>query len=309
MLESDLKTRWTVAELLTTDFPETRWIIPGKIPVGLSILGGRPKLGKSWLMLQISYAVGKGGKIFNEDIEAGKVLYLALEDSARRLKSRIQSMSIPLDCNIDFALRWTPFQGKGIDLLAADIEANAYSLVVVDTLTRATPGVDQAKAEVIGPIISRLHDLAGLHNNAIILVDHTRKPSTFAADPVDDIISSTAKTGAADTIFALYREQGKPGAVLKGRGRDIEEIDMRLSWDRDTFTWQFKGNSFDIEITEHRANILAALDETGKAQASTIAKIVKQDLSNTSKRLTDLVNAGLVSLENIEGHKYYAKYI
>ncbi len=103
---------------------------------------------------------------------------------------------------------------------------------------------------------------------------------------MDDIISSTAKTANADTVFALYREQGKAGARLLGRGRDIEEVDIRMIWDRNTCAWQSEGNSGELEMTEHRANLLAALDERGgKALASTLAKDVHQDLSNTVKRL------------------------
>lgn len=306
MNESLLKTRWTPAELLAADFPEARWIIPDILPAGSSILGGRPKLGKSWFMQQVSYTVGSGGMMFNKVVPKGKVLYLALEDSARRLRNRIEAMGIPADCDITYALSWPPFQGKGIDLLAADIEANGYLLVVVDTFSRAIPGIDQDKAEVVGPIVARLQNLTTLHNNGIVLVDHTRKPSGLAADPVDDIISSTAKTANADTIFAMYREQGKAGAALKGRGRDIEEVDIRMLWDRNTCAWQSLGDSGELELTERRSEILSALEE-GKATVATVAKLVGQDPANTRKRLNDLVNSNLVTIEDIDGKRYYGK--
>src|SRR3990172_5665686 len=70
------KTRWTVAELLAAEFTEPRWIVPGKIPAGCSFLGGRPKLGKSWFMQQVSYTVGIGGMMFDVSVPRGKVLYL-----------------------------------------------------------------------------------------------------------------------------------------------------------------------------------------------------------------------------------------
>lgn len=306
MDENAHKNRWTVAELLQAEFPEPRWIIPDTFPAGLSILGGRPKLGKSWFMLQTSYAVGTGGKMFDQNVPAGRVLYLALEDSAGRLKKRVEAMGIPGDCDITFALNWAPFQGKGIDHLAAEIEANKYSLVVIDTFSRAIPGIDQDKAEVVGPIVARLQSLATLNNNGITLVDHTRKPSGMAADPIDDIISSTAKTANADSIFALYREQGKAGAVLKGRGRDIEEVDIRMTWDRDSYAWQSLGDSGELELTERRSEILSALAE-GRATAANVAKMVGHDAANTRKRLNDLFNSGLVTIEDIEGKRYYGK--
>ena len=307
MSDIQVKNRWTVAELLAAEFPEPKWIIPDLLPAGLSILGGRPKMGKSYFMLQTACAVGSGGKILNRDVEKGRVLYLALEDSAGRLKKRIREMGIPADTDITFQLNWPPFQGKGIEYLSSEIEKNGFSLVVVDTFARAIPGVDQDKAEIVGPLIARLQGLTTLHNNGIALIDHTRKPSGMAADPIDDIMSSTAKTAVADAIFAFYREQGKAGAVLKGRGRDIEEVDIRMIWDRLTYSWQNMENSDEADISERKADILKALAELGKSQVGPIAKAVHQDASNTRKRLNDMVNAGLLSIEFIDGNNFYSK--
>lgn len=307
MSDIQVKNRWTVAELLEAKFQEPKWIIPDLFPAGLSILGGRPKMGKSYFMLQTASAVGSGGIVLNKVVEKGRVLYLALEDSASRLKKRIMEMGIPADTDITFQLNWPPFQGKGIETLSNEIEKNGFSLVVVDTFARAIPGVDQDKAEIVGPLVARLQSLTTLFNNGIVLIDHTRKPSGLAADPIDDIMSSTAKTAVADAIFAFYREQGKAGAVLKGRGRDIEEIDIKLIWDRLTYSWQIMGNSDELELTDRRAEILTALENLGKAQAGTIANEVGQNPSNTRKRLNDMVNAGMIFMEVIEGKTYYYK--
>jgi RecA-family ATPase len=69
--------------------------VPGLLPVGLVMLAGRPKQGKSWLALQMAVAVGTGGKLLGQDVPEGKTLYLALEDSARRIKSRLESQQAP----------------------------------------------------------------------------------------------------------------------------------------------------------------------------------------------------------------------
>jgi hypothetical protein len=45
---------YTARELLGTKFPEPRWIVPDILPEGLTPLAGRPKVGKSWLALQIA---------------------------------------------------------------------------------------------------------------------------------------------------------------------------------------------------------------------------------------------------------------
>ena len=61
--------RWTAAELLDAEFPEPKWAIEGLIPEGLTIIGGRPKVGKSWLLLQAAIAVGTGGRFFGKQVD------------------------------------------------------------------------------------------------------------------------------------------------------------------------------------------------------------------------------------------------
>jgi hypothetical protein len=63
--------QWTVAELLAADFPEPRWAVPGLVPVGLCILAGRPKVGKSWLALQLACAVATDGHFLGEGVNGG----------------------------------------------------------------------------------------------------------------------------------------------------------------------------------------------------------------------------------------------
>ncbi len=84
----------SVQELLSTDWGKTKYIIPNLLPAGLAILGGDPKIGKSYLALQIAIAVGSGGEIFGEEVDKSPVLYVAYEDTFRRLKERVQKQGV-----------------------------------------------------------------------------------------------------------------------------------------------------------------------------------------------------------------------
>lgn len=44
-------------ELQRRIFPPIRWIVPNLIPEGLTLLCGKPKLGKSWLAMDTGLAV------------------------------------------------------------------------------------------------------------------------------------------------------------------------------------------------------------------------------------------------------------
>jgi RecA-family ATPase len=71
-------------------FPPGREIVPGYIPEGATLLVGKPKIGKSWLTLDLCVAAAANRFVLGTLKPAqGHVLYLALEDSPRRIKKRI----------------------------------------------------------------------------------------------------------------------------------------------------------------------------------------------------------------------------
>src|SRR5690606_4426019 len=92
---ASVRTVWTLAELYAADFPPPHFVVPDLLPAGLTILAGRPKLGKSWLALQMTAAVGAGQTVLDQPAEGGRVLYLALEDTPGRLKDRALKQQIP----------------------------------------------------------------------------------------------------------------------------------------------------------------------------------------------------------------------
>ncbi len=63
------------------NLPEPCCLVEGIVTEGCNLLVSRPKLGKSWFALQLAIATATGGKFLDRDIEAGDVLYLALEDN------------------------------------------------------------------------------------------------------------------------------------------------------------------------------------------------------------------------------------
>jgi len=295
--------RWSVTDLMDTDFPTPQWAIPEIIPAGLTILGGRPKIGKSWLLLQAAWAVGSGGMFLDHKVEKGNSLYIALEDSPRRLKERISAMGIDRHAAITFVNVWRPLHKGGLDDLLLELETNPYRYVAIDTLTRALPGVDQKNDQgVIGEVFDALQKMGQKRNIAIVLADHTRKPAGMAADPIDDILYSTEKTAIADVILAIYKEQGKPGARLLGRGRDIEEIGFSLVFNTPTRCWQLESAT----ITENHEKIIATLVALGRCKADDIAKAIGENRGNTYTRLQKLANEGLITRIEIRGEVFYA---
>jgi hypothetical protein len=50
---ADISPTIVSAALRTKRFPPTTFVVPGVIPAGATILAGRPKIGKSWVALDL----------------------------------------------------------------------------------------------------------------------------------------------------------------------------------------------------------------------------------------------------------------
>lgn len=97
-----LPTPLTADQILNTRWPDPKWAVPGILPVGLAVLGGRPKAFKSWLDLQIVQAKAAGGDLFGQKVTQGPCLYLALEDTPRRLQYRMEKQGWPPKLPVKF---------------------------------------------------------------------------------------------------------------------------------------------------------------------------------------------------------------
>lgn len=90
--------------LLYTSLDETEFIIEDILPIGLHIFCGAPKVGKSWLMLDICIKVSKGEEIWNLKTNKCDVLYLALEDTYQRLQKRLFKLTNEIDSNFHISI-------------------------------------------------------------------------------------------------------------------------------------------------------------------------------------------------------------
>ena len=111
---------FTAADLMREELPPVRWAVPGILPEGLSLLAGKPKLGKSWLALGLAVAKASGGLALGKiPVDRGGVLYLALEDNRRRLQNRLRKVlggdAAPEGLHI--ATEWARVDEGGADAL------------------------------------------------------------------------------------------------------------------------------------------------------------------------------------------------
>lgn len=273
------------AEIAETDYPEPRWVIPNVLPQGFAILAGRPKIGKSWFAMQVAGAVGTGGMCLGRRVQAGQVLYIALEDSERRIKDRGEKQGWPKSALVDFLCECD------LERLATEVEQTQPALVVVDTLNRlwAADGLDTSDPSVMTQAFGRLHSLAAEHECTIVGIEHHRKRAL--ENVVDDILGTTSKAAVPDTILGLYRERGRRVATLQVTGRDVKEQELPIEFDPLTFCWQVVEGEGRQGTTEVMEVLEKSSDPIGVRE---IARQTGLYPSQVSRILTDLLSVGRV---------------
>lgn len=278
--------------LLGMVFAPIKYVVPGFVAEGLTILGGRPKLGKSWLALDFGIGVASGGDCLGTTCGQGDALYLALEDNQRRLQDRLR-LVLPQQGRPDIR-RLTldteaPKIGAGLieRLDAWRLSVELPLLVVVDTLAmvRQPKGRNQDSYAADYDALSPLQRWASEHRIAVVVVTHVRKME--AEDPLEMISGTNGLTGAADSILVLTRTADGP--KLYGRGRDVEEVEKALRFDAGR--WFVIGDAADAKRSDERRQVMASL-RAGNRSPGEIAKDTGMKLANVQYLLGKMVEAG-----------------
>lgn len=240
------------ADLMSMDLPEPRYAVSGLIPEGVTILAGRPKARKSWLMLQIALGMSTGSAVLGQiPTTPGDVLYLALEDTRRRLKKRIRKILDATNWGASARLEFRCDSGRGVfgaaqveEWIKAHPEAR---MVVVDTLQKFRApqrgGQKDGYADDYESVAA-IKTVADRHAVAVVILHHSRKAG--AESPFDEISGTLGLTGAADAVFLLQRDHESDTASLFVTGRDVEEETLALAWDDNGCLWTVSGRESGI---------------------------------------------------------------
>src|SRR5262249_43240407 len=254
----------TAQDLQKKKFDPVRYLLPGYIPEGVTLLVGKPKIGKSWAALDLCIAVASNRFTLGTIKPAqGDALYLALEDSQRRLKWRMSKLlqgDSAWSSRLTLQTTWRRASDGGLeDIKEWCKSVSSPTLVMIDTFEKfrppTKPGVQNYSADydAITGLQAITKEWPGL---AIVLAHHNRK---MDADDCFDTVSGTlGLTGAADTILIMRRHTGS--VLLNVRGRDVEESETPLQFNKATCRWTILGaEAAEEAISSERRQIIDAL--------------------------------------------------
>ncbi len=307
--EGRLPRTMTAAELIAEDLPPVRWAVPELLPEGVTLLCGKPKLGKSWFGLGLCVATAAGGyALGRKRVEKGDALYLALEDNRRRMQKRLKKVLAGGGApeRLHVAFEWPRLDEGGVEALRGWLDEHPGArLVIIDTLAKIRkPARGQNVFSEDYASLEKLLPLAAEYGVSIVVVHHLRKLS--AADPLDEINASTGLSAGVDGFLILKRDRGRHDAALHVEGRDIEEpAELALTWDQELASWKLAGDAEEFRMSRARAEILAAVKELGRATAREVADHTGGEYENVRKLLSKMAVEGVVRAEEKGRTKYY----
>ncbi len=290
---------FSMGSILRMSLPDPQWAIPTFLPVGVTLLAGKPKMGKSWLALALALAIAENRLALGSlPVTSGDVLYLGLEDSIRRIADRgaklLQGRTPPE--NFTWVGMWNQLNAGGL----ADIEDWLYKhkqarLVVIDTLAKVrplTPSTSTGYGDDYA-IMTPLKAIAEDNNVAILVIHHLRKMG--APDVMDTISGTTGLTGATDCNMVLDRERGKDEAILHITGRDVEEQELQLKFDALSAQWVLQGNANRQGMSREQREMLTVLEHAeGPLSPMAMSNELGISASYGRKIVHDLVKMGKI---------------
>ena len=256
-------------QLMTTPLKPIEFCVDVMISTGLFILAGAPKIGKSWLALDMALSIAKGEKVLGRETKCGTALYLCLEDSYTRIQNRLFELTNEPTENLHFAIM-SGTLGGGLENQIENFKSNHTELkiVIIDTLQKIRSGDDASYASDYKEL-SVLKELADKLRIAILLIHHTRKCRDN--DPFNMISGTTGISGCVDgSMVMIEKQRGSGEAILYCVGRDIENLELHLKreesrWvaeekiipkQRDTFSFMIHDFMLDRKYFKGSATML-----------------------------------------------------
>ncbi len=293
----------TLAELMKEEFPPQAWLLDGVLPVGgTSILGSKPKVGKTNTMRCLALSVGRGSAFLELPTQKGLVIVLSFQGRRRDIQDHFRLLGATGNEEIEIHCGRAP--RDPIDLLYDLADLRRPALITVDMMQHLIRAEDTNDYADVTLKLELVEDIARQTEAHIQLSHHLGKAE--AADPMDTIMGSTSFRGSVDTILVMKRYVEYRTIQTEQRiGDDMPET--ILSWNAEQRAI-YRGPNKVVVVqgtVEEKIEIVlrSRKEPMTQAEIRDAGQLHTSDMTDALKRLTDAKRIGRIG-SGKRGEKY-----
>src|SRR5262252_5201989 len=274
------------AAQLPPDMGEQPWLIEGLwSALGVGILGGEPKVGKTFLALDLAVSVASGTPCLRRfpTPQAGRVLLFAAEDPPYVVRQRLEGIAHAagvdfetLDIHVITAPTLRLDYKEHQKALQATVASLKPILLVLDPFVRLH-AIDENVASEVAPLLAYLRSLQRCHRTAVALVHHARKGAAHE------------RGGQALRGSSELHAWGDSNLYLRRNGQNLQlSIEHRAAPGADRLQLALKANSpaLAIEVMEQQPTEPQPAQPSTKQRIEQILAQAKTPLSQRQLRDT-----------------------
>src|SRR5215471_3116239 len=271
----DSRFRFTALEDLLAQPPEiTRFVVDGLLPsAGVSLIGAKPKVGKSVLARNLAMSVASGTPFLGRAVTQGKVLLLALEEKRTEVAGHFRRMGASDELILVHVGAAPATSREGIAALAAAIAEHQPIMAIGDPvlkLVRVRDSSDYAElTRELEPVIELARN-TGVH---IAVTHHLGK---LEREGGDDVLGSTAIFGAVDTLMVLRRRKDTRRFLMTIQRYGADLAESLLPLDETTGLVALGGELSGLRHSEACEAVLALLGTLGDDDEALDQKTIRE---------------------------------
>lgn len=276
-------------DLLKEYIAPLEYLVDKIIPaVGLAMLGAPSKYYKSYMCIDMGLCIAEGVKFLGFDTKKSGVLYMDLESTKRRPKTRLEQILNGAECpdnlHIVTAEQKVGKIGEGLEqqIEWQLQEFQDIGFVIIDVLKKIRPIQKRGQNDYDRDYedLGRLKEFADSRNICILVIHHTRKMKD-PDDPFNELAGSSGVMGVLDAALVISKKRREDKeAKLYITGRDMPEQVLAIEFNKSIFRWENLGDS---DAVEHNRQI-------NKYRNSKAVQIVKKLLDQGDGELTASVD-------------------
>lgn len=293
----------------TVEPRDVTWLWENRIPRGcITLLSGRPGLGKSFVTCDLAARISRGGRLPDgTECERGSVLMIACEDDpAYTIRPRLNAANadpskVHLLSGIEVSdgkkTTESMFTLASVEIMEEALEnLPDCRLVIIDPIGSYIGGETKTNSDnEVRSVLAPIAKLAEQTGAAVLIVTHTRKAEASHID--DTVMGSVGYTGIARSVWHLMAdpEHDERRLLLQGKCNIASSqtgLSFRIDGNPAIVTWGVEpvtetANEILAKMAGKRGNGSSAVNEAadwlknklanGRLQAQSIKDAAKAD--------------------------------